>query len=91
MKCLICDTVDVSEWTDFMYYDLCQYFDKKSLEEHPKLGRWKGLLHILGSALLYWILAAKGTVIARTKVQHGTRDEVSTDDCQSRITQFHEK
>ena len=41
--------------------------------------------------MCYWILTDKGTVIARTNVQHITRDEVATDYYKRYIAQFHEK
>ena len=41
--------------------------------------------------MCYWILTSKVMVIASTMVQHVTLDEVTTDDCQRRITESHEK
>ena len=33
------DTVDISEWTDFEFYDLCWYWDIPNDWENTKLGR----------------------------------------------------
>ena len=67
-------TVDISEWTDFEFYDLCWYWDTPNDWENSKLGRWLGFYHPIGSSLCYWILNDMGTVLARTTVQHVTWD-----------------
>ena len=72
------ETIDISEWTYFGYYDLCQYWDNQESEENPSIGRWIGVSHIVGSTLWYWILIAKGEVIASTTAQHVTKDEAAT-------------
>ena len=33
------ETLDISEWTYFGYYDLCQYWDKQISAEIPKIGK----------------------------------------------------
>ena len=73
------DTIDISEWTNFGYYNLCQYWYKKELEENPRIGRRLGVSHRVGSALYYYILTAKGQVIARKAVHHVTKEEAATD------------
>ena len=53
MECKTGDTIDISEWTDFGYYDLYQYWDKQESEENPRIGRWIGVFHREVSALCY--------------------------------------
>ena len=47
---------------------------------NPKIGRWLGVSHRVGSALCYWVLTESGKVIARTTVQHMTTTDLSTDE-----------
>ena len=86
MELIIGGTVDNIEWNYFGYYDLLQYWDKQISAENPKIVRCMGVSNRVVSSLCYWILTAKVTVVARTTVQHVTRDEVDNDDCQRRIT-----
>ena len=65
MKRITGDTIYISKWTDFGYYDLCQYCYKKKSEGNPRIGRWIGVSHRVGSVLRYWIFTSKGKVISR--------------------------
>ena len=69
------DSVDISEYTDFEFYDLVWYWDSPEAVDNPCIGRWLGVSHRIGSALCYWVLTSKGTVLSRTTVQHVTTDE----------------
>ena len=71
------DTVDISEWADFEFYDSCWYWDTLNDWKNPKLGICLGVSHRIGSSLLSWILNDIGTVLTRTTVQHVTRDEIA--------------
>ena len=82
------DTIDISEWTNFGYYELLQYWDKQESEENPMIGRWFGLSCILVSVLCYYILTVKGKFIARKTVQHVKNDEVTTDYLQRSIGHY---
>ena len=62
------DTVDLSEWTDFEFYDLCWYWDTPNDWENPKLGRCLVVSHRIGSLICYCIQNYIGTVLARTTV-----------------------
>ena len=68
MERITVDTIYKSEWTEFCYYELFQYWENQYLEENLRIGRWIGVSHRVGSALWYWILTAKGKVIARKTV-----------------------
>ena len=48
-----CDTVDIGEWLDFEFYDLCWFLDTPHDWDNPKIGRWIGVSHRVGSALCY--------------------------------------
>ena len=83
------DTPDISEWLEFEFYDLCWYWDNQQDSNEPKLGRWLGVSHRVGSALCYWILPNTGIVIARTTVQHLTKQEAAKPDTQQSIRDYH--
>ena len=89
MELITGDTIDFSEWTDFGYYELLQYWDKQESEENLSIRRWLGVSPRVGRAFCYWILTAKGMVIEKTTVQHVTNDEAATDDFQSIIGHYH--
>ena len=64
------DTVDISEWLEFKFYDICQYWDVPNTEDNPKIGRWLGVSHRVGTEMSYWVLTNTGKIISRTTVQH---------------------
>lgn len=84
------NTCDISEWIDFEFYDLCWYWDHPNDWDNPKIGRWLGVSHRIGSALCYWILNDQGNVLARTTVQHVTRDEIANGEIMERIRKYHD-
>ena len=88
MERIIGDTEDISELTDFEFYDLCWYWDTHNDWENSKIGRWLGVSHRIVSSLCYWILNDIGTVLARTTVQHVTRDEIAHIDIMNRIWDY---
>ena len=47
------NTCDISEWIDFEFYDLCWYWDHPNNWDNPKIGRWLGVSHHVGSAMCY--------------------------------------
>ena len=62
-------TIDISEWLYFEFYDLVWYWDerKADMADDPKMiGRWLGIAHRVGSNMTYWILTQCGKVIARS-------------------------
>ena len=76
LEVLTGDTPDISEWIEFKFYDRVWYWDNQYDLSEPKLGRWLGVSHRVGSALCCWILSLKGKIYARTTVQHNTTDKV---------------
>ena len=69
------DTVDISEYLDFGFYNWCWYHENARLGP-TKLGRWLGVAHRVGGLMPYWILTVNSTVIARTTVQRVTSLEM---------------
>ena len=47
------DTVDISEYLDFSFYDWCWYHENTGLGP-TKLGRWLGVTHKVGGLVSYW-------------------------------------
>jgi hypothetical protein len=85
------DTPDISEWLDFDFYDLVWYWDSPHLsmtDENPKLGRWLGVAHRIGSDMCYWIINEKGNVLARTTVQHVPEIDLKTDQLKAKAETF---
>ena len=85
------ETPDISEWTDFEFYDRVWYYDEKKIEIDGggrRLARWLGVAHRVGSDLCYWLLLESGKVIARTTVQHVVRDDYLNDDVKREIERF---
>ncbi|KAI2492275.1 Reverse transcriptase (RNA-dependent DNA polymerase) [Fragilaria crotonensis] len=63
-------TVDISEWLDFDFYDRVWYWDHHKTDmnnEQARIGRWLGIAHRVGSDMTYWILTRAGHVIARRR------------------------
>jgi hypothetical protein len=83
------DTADISDWIEFEFYDLVKYWDNRNDEDKCSIGRWLGVSHHVGSALCYWILTERGTIISRTTVQHFTKEEVQDPITQQSIQEFH--
>ncbi len=53
LKALTGDTIDISEWTEFEFYDLVIYWDNRESDAKQIIGRWLGPSHHIGSALCY--------------------------------------
>jgi hypothetical protein len=88
------ETPDISEWIDFEFYDRVWVYDHKKIEldsTGKRLARWLGIAHRVGSDLCYWLLLANGKVLARTTVQHVTREDMLNEDVKLQINQFDEQ
>ena len=84
------NTTDISEWLEFEFYDLCWYWDLPNDWDNPKIGRWLGVSHRVGSALCYWILTENAKVVARTTVQHITKEESLDPEKIEKIRAYHD-
>ena len=83
------DTVDISEYLDFGFYDWCWYHENTGLGP-TKLGRWLGVAHRVGGLMSYWVLTVNSTGIARTTVQRVTSLEMQQGHMKERTLAFDE-
>ena len=74
------DTPDITEWVDFDIYDRVWYWDSPHDEENPKLGRWLGVSHRVGSDMCFHVINEKGSVLSRTTVKPVTEAELRNQD-----------
>jgi len=68
LEALTGDTIDISEWTQFEFYDLVVYWDDRDCEEGQSIGRWLRPSHHIGSALCYFILTENATINSLEKI-----------------------
>ena len=83
------DTVDISEYLDFGFYDWCWYHENEGLGP-TKMGRWLRVVHKVGGLMSYCVLTANSTVITRTTVQHVTPLEMQQAHMKERTQAFDE-
>ena len=81
------ETLDISEYLDFGFYDHVSYKENAGLGE-TRIGRWLGVSHRVGGLMSFWILTQKGTVISRTTVQRVTNLEKQTDETKAATSEF---
>ena len=82
------DTPDISEYLDYEFYDWVYYWDMPGDIDNPKIGRWLGISHRVGSALCYWILKENGQVISRTTVQPIQYDDMHKPETIQQLERF---
>jgi hypothetical protein len=72
------NTPDISQYTDFAWYDNVWYFDQEAAfpENRKKLAKWLGVAHTVGQALCYYLLPPSGKPIVRSTVQPVSHDEL---------------
>ena len=76
------ETPDILEYIDFEFYDWVWYWDLPGDDENPKLGRWLGVSHRIGSAMCYYVLTDKAQIISRSTVQHVPRVDLMKEEIQ---------
>jgi hypothetical protein len=81
------ETVDISEYLDFGFYDWVWYRENAGLGE-TKLGRWLGVSHRVGTLMSFWVLTSTGKVLSRTTVQRVTNLETKVEENKTRMTSF---
>ena len=86
---LIEETIDISEWLKFEFYDLLWFWNNQSDYTKQMLGRWLGVSHMLVIDLCYWIITDKGNVLSRTIVQHLNSEEPRDPDVQNWVRDQH--
>jgi hypothetical protein len=65
------ETPDISEYLDFVFYDLVWFKENAGLGE-TQLGRFLDADHAVGSLMSYKILPISGIPVSRTTVQRAT-------------------
>ena len=78
LKNLTGETVDISEYLDFGFYEKLWLKDNAGLSTSEP-GRWLGISHLTGRLMCYHILTQTGKLISRSTVQRVTDIELSTD------------
>ncbi len=81
------ESVDISEYLDFGFYDWIWYRDNAGLGI-TKLGRWLGVSHRIGTIMSFWVLTSTGKVLSRTTVQRVTNLELQVDENKQKCTAF---
>ncbi|KAI2495086.1 Reverse transcriptase (RNA-dependent DNA polymerase) [Fragilaria crotonensis] len=84
------ETVDISEYLDFGFYDWVWYRENAGLGE-TKVGRWLGVSHRIGTLMSFWVLSSSGKVLSRTTVQRMTQLEMQLEENKTRMKDFSEQ
>ena len=64
------ETPDISEWTDFSFYQWVWFYAPGDFaSEGQLLGRWLGVSHRIGQAMTYFVLPISGKPISRSTVK----------------------
>ena len=84
------ETVDISEYLDFGFYDRVWYHENVGLGERLH-GIWLGVSHRIRSLMSYDILTQTGSVISRTTVQIVTNLELQIDDHKALFAEYDSK
>ena len=72
------ETVDISEYLDFGFYDRIWYHENAGLGE-PMPGRWLGVSKHVGGQMCYYVLTTTGSVVSRSSVWRVTNLELQVD------------
>ena len=56
-KKVIGEIPDISEYLDYGFHDWVSYSNQPNDIENPKIGRWLGVSHRIGSALCYFLFS----------------------------------
>ena len=85
------ETIDISEYLDFGFYDWVWYRENAGLGE-TKIGRWLGVSsHRVGTLMSFWVLASTGKVLSRTTVQRVTQLELQLEETTVRTKAYTEQ
>jgi hypothetical protein len=81
------DTIDISEYLDFGFYDWVSWKEDAGCSE-TLLGKWLGVAYGTGSLMSYWVLKSNGEVECRTTVQRLTEAEKSTESIKEKMKTY---
>ena len=83
------DTIDLSEYLDFDFYNTVCYWETLSGEKGETLpGRWLGISHCIGTGMCYWILNKNGNTISRSTVHYITKEDCQDSKMKETLTSF---
>ena len=78
---------DISEYTTFLWYQIIWYWNPNDVQKQH-LGRWLGVSNHIGSGHTYYVLTAKGEVIARSTVTSLRIEELNSERIKESIRKF---
>jgi hypothetical protein len=78
------ETVDISNYLNFGFYDHVLYRDNEGLSE-SKIGRWLGVAKNVGTMLTFYVLTQTGQVVSRSSVERVKEVDKHTDEMQSKL------
>jgi hypothetical protein len=81
------ETVDISEYLDFGFYDWVWFRENAGLGE-TKLGKWLGVSHRVGTMMSFWVITSTGKVLSRTTVQRVTNLELQLEENKTKCSDF---
>jgi hypothetical protein len=86
-------TPDISEYTEYAWYDTIWYYDQEVAfpDDKRKLAKWLGVAHRVGQALCYYMLPERGCVIVRSTVQSLSQDDKQSEIVQRTIQQLNDQ
>ena len=87
LEMLTGETPDISEYTDFSFYDWVTYRTNAGLGE-VTIGKWLGVSHKIGQLMSFWILTPECKVISCTTVQRLTYNERSTQEWKNEMERY---
>jgi hypothetical protein len=84
------NTPDISEYTDFNWYENIWYHDQKATfpDDKRKLAKWLSVAHCVGQALCYYVLPASGRPIVRSTIQALSEDKLHSVKIQQQLKDF---
>ena len=81
------ETPDISEYTDFLFYDWVTFRTNAGLGEITH-GRWIGISHKVGQLMSFWILTTGCKIISCTTVQRMTLEECQSETWKDKLQQY---
>ena len=87
LEVLTRESLDISEYLDFGFYDWCWFHENAGLGE-VKPGRWLSISHRMCSSLGFWILNNNCEFMSRVSVSRVKNLESETDSVNTRTEVF---
>jgi hypothetical protein len=81
------ETVDISNYLDFGFYDYVVYRDNAGLSE-SEIGRWLGVAKNVGTMLTFYVLTQTGQVVSRSSVERVKEIDKRTDEMKRKLEEF---